>query len=518
MPDVTRIVHAENEVKALQKLLGAPETGVFDAATNAALFKKTVEWQANFNAGKDPKDRIKVDGWMGPDTLAALEKSNPEAYGALNALNKKVSDQREPGPDGQKVFGLKTLQSRIHGENGHPPKGQELNAEQIKAVTGKDFSSTAQAAIATTSAVADGGEPSSVLEIAAAGGGVVAAGFTAAAAWKRAGAAPASTSPGTGLAARSPVVVERTPTPTGVDPVRLEKDITPQASAETSGPNRPGRVSGAPGAASAEAGVAETSAARGVAGAMEAEVRALAKTADGGAASAAKMVDATAKEASWLTKIWRPVASVLKPVATAIKPLAVVADPVIAASTAESGSRLAAAGRSMARPDYVLGGVAAFGGAVAAPVAATALGLKAAWEQGAEDYAAEQTKLAGELAPHEKKEVDLLHGSGDRYGDLMAQIAISAGRPIMTIEDAARCLQDKDVFEKVWNHYQNMAENAVNNGTPAAAKEASLNMALLQDFMKTEAVRKAAEEKFKDDRDPIRAMGRNTDPTFVPVF
>lgn len=515
---VAKTVHAENEVKALQKLLGIAETGRFDAATNEALFKKTVEWQAGFNQGKDPKDGLKVDGWMGSKTLEALKTSDPGAYKVLNDLNEKISDQRAPGPDGKRVFGLGTLQSRIGGENGQPPKGQELDAAQIKAVTGKEFS-VAQAgreerhpdvpyldgAYALKSPGprrADGAsDEDSSLEMAL-GGAAAVVGLTGAAAFNAKATPPAS--PGTGLAVRSPVV-QGALMPKDSGAVRVEKDITARASAETSGPNRPGRVGGAPGAAS-EAVAAETSAACGAV-AAETEAKALARTAG--------TVEVAAKEASLLSKAFGVVAS---GVGKVLKPVAVIADPVMAAATASSGHRVAAAVSSMATADYTLGGLAVFGGAVVAPVAMTTIGLKAAWEHGNEYYAAEQQELKGELAPYEQKEVDLLKSAENRYGDLFVQIAVAAGKPVGETKDAARYLQEDGVFDKVWNHYQDKIDEAVRDGKPEAANDASLNMALLQDFMKTEAVRKAAEEKFKDDRDPMRAMSKNTDPNFVPVF
>lgn len=281
------IIHAEAEVRALQKILGVPETGAFDAATNTALFKKTVEFQATFNQGKEPKDRLKVDGWMGPKTLEALKTSNPEAYGALKNLGDKVSKQRGAGLDGKSVFGLGTLQSRIEGESGHPPKGQELNAGQVKAITGRDLAVTQAESEArhpdvpyyggryalgspqvasTTGAINENGL--SDAEKAALGGAAV-AGFTAAA-WKGSGAKSASVSPGTGLA------VKEQRMPRGSATVGVEKDVTPRGSAETSGPNRPGRVAG--GAAAETAGTEVTAAARGGAATTETAGRTLATT------------------------------------------------------------------------------------------------------------------------------------------------------------------------------------------------------------------------------------------------
>lgn len=282
------IIHAEAEVRALQKILGVPETGAFDAATNTALFKKTVEFQATFNQGKEPKDRLKVDGWMGPKTLEALGGMDPEACEMLRKLEEKISEQRGTGPDGKTVFGLGTLQSRIEGENGHPPKGQELNAGQVvKAITGRDLAVTQAESEArhpdvpyydgryalgspqvasTTGAINENGLSDAGK---AALGGAAVAGFTAAA-WKGFGSKPAPVSPGTGLAVKEQLM------PKGSATVGVEKDVTPRGSAETSGPNRPGRAAG--GAAAEIASTEATAAARGGAATTETAGRTLATT------------------------------------------------------------------------------------------------------------------------------------------------------------------------------------------------------------------------------------------------
>lgn len=133
------IIHAEAEVKALQKALGIAETGVFDAATNKKLFEFTVKAQTEHNA-RNPSSPVKIDGWMGPKTLETIG-GNPEVYDALRRLDEKVAKERgmEDRPPGA---GLKTLQFRT---DSHPPKGQELSPAAAAKITGTPVSEVRKA-------------------------------------------------------------------------------------------------------------------------------------------------------------------------------------------------------------------------------------------------------------------------------------------------------------------------------------------------------------------------------------
>lgn len=505
------IIHAEAEVKALQKLLGIPETGLFDAATNAALFKKTVEWQAKYNEGKAPEDRLKIDGRMGPNTLAALEKSDPQAYKILKTLEDTVSKQRGTGPDGKPVFGLGTLTPRIKGENGHPPKGGELTADQVKAITGISVSTTTAPPATPGSPAQQGTPPSPSLAPAP----------TPA----PAPAAPATPAPSSSTQPPPATPVTPTPSPT------LGGDLPPSSSADS-------LVMGGSGAVIAGAGVTAV-ALRNRAGKPASiptssptpgraeppatppvppedglpknrHVSTLNRGNNGTSFAREMAADATgaaAKDASFLSKFF---SAAVKPVAKLLGPLALVAEPAMAAADAPEGTKAQAALNNTLSVDFVLG-AAMLAPSPVAVVAGATFGLKKAWEEGNRNYAAEQDALAETLAPQMKEEADLIRNAGDRYTGLLQEVGKAAGAPISTAEDAARALQNETVFDNLWNRYQDKIEEAVRDGAPEIVNEASLNMALLQEFMKTETVRRTAEEKFKNDRDPARAIASGYD-------
>ncbi len=497
------IIHAETEVKALQKLLGLPETGMFDAATNAALFKKTVEWQAKYNDDKAPENRLKIDGRMGEKTLAALATSDPQAYKILKALEDTVSKQRGAGPDGKPVFGLGTLTPRIKGENGHPPKGGELTADQIKTITGISVSTTTTLPTTPGSPAQD--TPPSPSPAPAP---------TPA----PAPAAPAPPPSSTQTTPTSPVTPTTSPTPGGVPPSSSADSLVLGGSgAVIAGAgvtavalrNRAGKPASIP-TSSPTPGLAEPPATPPVPPEQglpkNRHVSTLNRGNNGTSFAREMAADATgaaAKDASFLSKFF---SAAVKPVAKLLGPLALVAEPAMAAADAPEGTKAQAALGTALSIDSALG-AAMLAPPPAAVVAGATFGLKKAWEEGNRNYAAEQGELAQTLAPQMKEEADLIRNTGDRYTGLLQEVGKAAGTPIATAEDAARALQNETVFDNLWNRY----EEAVRDGAPEIVNEASLNMALLQEFMKTETVRRTAEEKFKNDRDPARAIASGHD-------
>lgn len=177
------------EVNALQKQLGIPETGVFDAATKAAVQKKQTELG------------VKADGAWGPASKAAMAKAPAAAPAAdPNAAAAKASaggasmalvqnrEQMVPGSTGSTEEGGVTYAIDDAGTKLAKINPQTQKWEKIAA---------APAPAATGSAALDGTKPGANPATTIPGGPQTAAGAPAAAPAAGAGAQTAGPAPGT---------------------------------------------------------------------------------------------------------------------------------------------------------------------------------------------------------------------------------------------------------------------------------------------------------------------------------
>lgn len=519
------IFHAEAEVETLQKLLlGLDEHASGDDLKRAIAAAgpgkvghgmKAGQWDADMNSAftdwviaRQTEYGIRKDGWVGAETLGALKGKNERAFQALNSLN-------ESGK-------LDALHSRT---TAHPPKGQELSRQQAAAIQEKAdkglLTGTAPVHAAPSKTVVlqappgEGGKGDlGVPVVAAVAAGVVTvpvAKHLADAARNtretktvselrqnlrndaiKTGTAPAAASPA-GSSSTAVVPAARSAASQAKEGVPLPKDDLAGLNAktvkgvtvETTGPARPPAVfepppTTAPKAAAAAAGVAT-------------------------------------EDASLMSKA----ASTPKlPVSRLMGSLAVVSlavDPALAAADAPEGQRVDAAVKAMTTSDYILATTALGIGFVsggAGLAAGAGLTLKAAWDQGKIDYQQTKKKLGETLAPYDQRQDTLVVDASRRLSGLATQVALAAGKPAGTVADISDMLRSPEVFDKVYTHYQSRIDNAVKVGDEKAAKEASLGMALLQDFGTVQTARTVAENQFKNDRDPHRAMA--TAP--VPVF
>ncbi|MCB9978805.1 MAG: hypothetical protein H6862_04270 [Rhodospirillales bacterium] len=499
------VLHAEKEVGAIQDVLrdwvarnpndpalekfkNFKADGVWGEQTNELFTRWVVATQQAHNTAH-PDTKIKVDGWAGDQTLSALE-GDPKAAQALKSLQD---------------VGLNRLQYRT---DIHPPKGQEIGAEGAKPAAAEPKTNQAPEKQSgpdeqTAQKPEDGlGERVAIGVASALGLGGLAQGLKVS--YDRA------------VAPRPMATRVETHTPRTITPAtpNIKADYAP--SARTGAADRPvGATRNAPSApvekpivpAAKPAATIETAPARPMATRVPVTPEPIAAAPAAGKlgaagkdlGAAANEASLAAKETSFLKGAWNTGGKFVKGLGYAS--LAITPVEAMASTEGDLGDKTLAAGKSMLTADYALSGAMVLGSAPVAIPAAAALGLKMAWQQGAEDYQAEKAKLAADTAPLVQKQTDIIAAIKDQSSGFSTELAIlNDSRPYTTDQAAVERLQDKDFYDKVYAHYDTKAKADAAAGRTEDAQEAQSVLAGLNHFKEAE---KQRQDVIYDHKDPV---------------